>query len=276
MAAINRKEVFNLANKLDLNIFHFARGTYPKADGCFVKLPFNRFFIPISDGGTVRSYIRDDKDNFFLQTDKIYFVPAGHTAAFFLTEELCFISIQFTLELYRGIDLFSQLHKSCCICNDSLRTRVIAAYAMENSLAAAAAVRSAVCELAAGLLDTMDLEYIDRLSRMSDLRKIIEHIQEHCTAETGIDELAALYGCSRENFSRRFSAICHCSPKQYLNNVLTRKAAEMLLKTPLLSKEIAHQLGFANEFYFSRFFKKNTGYSPANYRKNLRSESDKG
>ena len=84
MAVINRKEVFNLANKLDLNIFHFARGTYPKADGCFAKLPFNRFFIPVSDGGTVRSYIRDDKDNFFLQTDKIYFVPAGHTAAFFL------------------------------------------------------------------------------------------------------------------------------------------------------------------------------------------------
>lgn len=268
MTVENRREVFNIANKMDLNIFHFARGTYPLANGDFVKLPFNRFFVPISDSGDTRSYIRDDNDNFFLTPGNIYFVPGGHTAAFFLTDELRFISIQFTLELYKGIDVFSRLHKSYCIHNTVLKNRVEAAFALENPYAAAAAVRSVTSELAACLLGSMSAEQIGQTSKFTGFQEIIEYIQEHCTAATTVDELAALYGSTRENFSRRFSAVFNCSPKQHLNNAITRKAAEMLLKTPLLNKEIASKLGFANEFYFSRFFKKNTGYSPALFKKN--------
>lgn len=268
MAAENRREVFNIANQMNLNISHFARGTYPLANGNFVKLPFNRFFIPLSDSGDKRSYIRDDNDNFFLTPGNIYFVPGGHTAAFYLTSELRFISIQFTLELYRGIDVFSRLHKSCCIHNTALKNRVEAAFDLKNPYAAAAAVRSVTSELAACLLDSMSDEEIGQVSKFTEFQKIIEYIQNHCTAATTVDELAELYGSSRENFSRRFSAVFNCPPKQHLNNAITRKAAEMLLKTPLLNKEIAGKLGFANEFYFSRFFKKNTGYSPALFRKN--------
>ena len=75
-----------------------------------------------------------------------------------------------------------------------------------------------------------------------------------------------LCGSGRENFSRKFSDFFGMPPKQYLNNALLNRAVQMMLKTPLLSKEIAAELGFSNEFYFSRFFKKNMGLSPRTFK----------
>jgi AraC family transcriptional activator of pobA len=44
-------------------------------------------------------------------------------------------------------------------------------------------------------------------------------------------------------------------------------AKTLLLTTPYSSKEIAYQLGFSESTHFSRFFKKNTEFSPNTFRK---------
>lgn len=266
MPIIKRQEVYNLVNKINLNVFHFAKGTYPEANGNFSKLPFNRFFIPIADRGNEKSYIRDEKNTFFIDVGKVYFIPLHHIAAVYLTPELHFISIQFTLEFSKGIDIFSRISQNKCFYDENLQQRVIAAFELENKYAAAAALQSVTSELASKLIEQMNSEQINSLTDFAEFQTVINHITTHCNARTTIDELAAIYGSTRENFSRRFSAFFNISPKQYLNNAITAKAAQMMFKSSILNKEIADHLGFANEFYFSRFFKKNTGYSPKNFK----------
>jgi len=57
------------------------------------------------------------------------------------------------------------------------------------------------------------------------------------------------------------------SAKNHINNLVLRKAKEMLLDGNNSVSEIAYSLGFNYPHYFTRFFKLNIGITPSNYRK---------
>jgi len=89
----------------------------------------------------------------------------------------------------------------------------------------------------------------------------------------------------REKHSPKdYAAEMHISPnalakisKTHFNKTLTSlisdriiiEAKRELYLTNKAVKEIANELGYEDEFYFSRFFKKNANVSPSDYRKNV-------
>jgi len=54
----------------------------------------------------------------------------------------------------------------------------------------------------------------------------------------------------------------------YLNGLRVEKARELLLETNLMTYEIAENVGFSEETYFSKVFKSVVGTSPTEFRKN--------
>jgi AraC-like DNA-binding protein len=50
---------------------------------------------------------------------------------------------------------------------------------------------------------------------------------------------------------------------------IVAEAKKILMQTRLQVKQIAWQLGYEDQYYFSRMFKKQTGVSPRAYRKQL-------
>jgi len=59
------------------------------------------------------------------------------------------------------------------------------------------------------------------------------------------------------------------TPTQLINERIILEAKKLLHLTYRSIKEIASELGFADEFYFSRYFKKSVGCSPKNYREKV-------
>lgn len=59
------------------------------------------------------------------------------------------------------------------------------------------------------------------------------------------------------------------SPSQLINERITLEAKRLLHLTYRSVKEIASDLGFSDEFYFSRYFKKSVGCSPKKYREKV-------
>lgn len=59
----------------------------------------------------------------------------------------------------------------------------------------------------------------------------------------------------------------NCSPSQLKNESILIEAMFLILNSELTIQQVSANLGFENLSYFSRFFKKHSGFTPTTYRK---------
>ena len=100
----------------------------------------------------------------------------------------------------------------------------------------------------------------------SCIEEALQRIRRHLHDEIDLNAIGTKSGLSYVQFLRRFKAATGMSPSDYVTALRLQKAKELLSDTPMLVKEIADACGFANEYYFSNFFKKQTGLSPSAFR----------
>ena len=89
-----------------------------------------------------------------------------------------------------------------------------------------------------------------------------------------IEAVSAELGLSSTAFRRKFTRLAGLSPSRYRTMRLIDRACELMQSTRMLDKEIAVNLGFCDEFYFSRRFKEVTGQSPRDFRHELHGERE--
>ena len=105
---------------------------------------------------------------------------------------------------------------------------------------------------------------LDLANRYSSLFAFVE---KHLSADLTPGDVCEGLGLSYETVRRRFREDNGISLHRYIINRLVQKAGMMLLLTDKNVQEIAAILGFDDEFYFSRLFKKKMNYSPREYRR---------
>ena len=108
------------------------------------------------------------------------------------------------------------------------------------------------------------------LATHTQFTRVFDLIESDLGADIRLKALADSYGTTIEAFSMAFSRGTGMSPKEYLTRRLNQEALQLVINTDLRIKEVAERLRFADEFYFSRFFKKLNGCSPSAYRTRLR------
>ncbi|OMF19282.1 hypothetical protein BK133_29940 [Paenibacillus sp. FSL H8-0548] len=94
----------------------------------------------------------------------------------------------------------------------------------------------------------------------------IRYLQENYADRVTLDELAELLDCSVSYLSRKFKQSVGKSPIDYMIAVRIDKAKELLLNTDATLQEIAESVGFADDSYFNRMFKKQVGMSLGQYK----------
>lgn len=104
--------------------------------------------------------------------------------------------------------------------------------------------------------------------KLSPIQEIIHYINYNFDTIKNVSELSKNYNMSKNNFLRIFKKETGKSPIEYLEEIRLKRACELLKETDYSIKNISFSIGFNDPLYFSRFFKKHTGLSPANYRKN--------
>ena len=81
------------------------------------------------------------------------------------------------------------------------------------------------------------------------------------------DQLARICNLNRYYFIKTFKSSTGCTPQQYYIRLIIDKSKYLLENTRYNISEIAQLCGIEDSLYFSRLFKKHTGVSPMNYRK---------
>ena len=97
------------------------------------------------------------------------------------------------------------------------------------------------------------------------LEAAIRYLEEHYCESIRCRDLAALSFLSTAQFYNLFRVQVGTTPLEYRDRLLLRHAKSLLETSEITVTEISEQLGFSDIAYFSRFFKKHTGLSPAAY-----------
>lgn len=87
------------------------------------------------------------------------------------------------------------------------------------------------------------------------------------TDKVSVAELASSYQMSEGHFIRQFKSYLGHSPLEYRALKRMETARSLLLGTDMSVTDISLALGYEDALYFSRVFKKSTGFSPRAYRK---------
>lgn len=94
-----------------------------------------------------------------------------------------------------------------------------------------------------------------------------EYIEEYYMEELTLQRIADEVGISAGYLSTLFSQQLSCGFVDYLNQVRIGHACDYLKQNYFKTYEIAYKVGYKDQKYFTRVFKKVTGMSPSEYKK---------
>ena len=87
-----------------------------------------------------------------------------------------------------------------------------------------------------------------------------------------VEEMAVLTGMGTTAFTEKVRSFSGFSPLNYLINIRISEAIKMLKRKEASLTDIAYATGFYSSQHFSTTFKKLTGYTPSDFRKNNQAE----
>ncbi|MEO8762888.1 MAG: helix-turn-helix domain-containing protein [Ginsengibacter sp.] len=102
------------------------------------------------------------------------------------------------------------------------------------------------------------------------LQKLKDAIEENFRAKHSPVEYAAILFVTTKTLAKASKSYYNKTISGIINERIIAEAKSELYLTDKPVKEIAYELGYEDEYYFSRFFKVNTKISPKNYRNTVR------
>jgi transcriptional regulator GlxA family with amidase domain len=99
--------------------------------------------------------------------------------------------------------------------------------------------------------------------------KLEKTLRENLEHQWTVAEMAALVGLGTTAFTEKVKSYTGFSPLNYLINIRISEAIKLLKRTDVNLTDIALDTGFYSSQHFSTTFKKLTGYTPSQFRKNI-------
>lgn len=115
--------------------------------------------------------------------------------------------------------------------------------------------------------------YVDADEKTSVPLMAMEYIHRHFKEDIDIDSLAQMEHMSGTSLRNIFKKHTGVSPNEYIITQRISAACRLLAQTEQSISEIAALVGYHDQYYFSKIFKKKLGVSPLKYRYNQKTLS---
>jgi AraC-like DNA-binding protein len=126
------------------------------------------------------------------------------------------------------------------------------------------------------LLDEIFIHMARQFSRISNpgrdfpstFMKLEYELRRDLSHQWTVEEMATLVGLGTTLFNDKVKSYSGFSPVSYLINIRISESIKLLKKPDISLTDIALEIGFYSSQHFSTTFKKLTGYTPSQFRKN--------
>lgn len=233
---------------------------------CAASAPFSRIYYILEGEGELLVPDGAGTKRLILQPGHCYLIPTGLVFDYRCPRRMKQLFFHVNVSLLSGLDLFDGCGRCWCWkLEDGAAERMAALYEQKEWTAALA-----VEEALLGVVRKAVLEMEDQgQNRMYSplLQKMFLLARYPVSAGNTVRSLAAKLNVSESTLSKKCRQETGKTVGFYLDTLLFRQCSKMLISTELSLGEIAEELGFSDQFYFSRFFKKMQGETPSGYRK---------
>lgn len=126
--------------------------------------------------------------------------------------------------------------------------------------------RSVLLEILSQCMCHFEVNYASQ----KKVERLLAFINQNLERRITVGEMADMVNLSPDYLTAQFKGITGFTTIQYLNRCRIDRAKILLLDGDNKIKDVAEKVGFCDEFYFSRTFKKYEGISPIHYVKRMR------
>ena len=110
------------------------------------------------------------------------------------------------------------------------------------------------------IFDFADVKHVDIIF------KVIQYVKDHYREKITLDDVASHVYLSRSYLSKVFNEELGCNFTTYINRLRIENSKALLLNNSINIVDVAFMVGFDDQSYFTKVFKKNAGISPGKYR----------
>lgn len=126
------------------------------------------------------------------------------------------------------------------------------------------------------LIDELFIQISRQLTRQNNSRRdfpktfmqLEQTLRQNLSHQWTVEEMAALVGLGTTAFSEKVKNYTGFTPLNYLINIRISEAIKLLKRQDVNVTEIALETGFYSSQHFATTFKKLTGYTPSQFKKN--------
>ncbi|MDF2594796.1 MAG: hypothetical protein K0R69_1137 [Clostridia bacterium] len=101
------------------------------------------------------------------------------------------------------------------------------------------------------------------------MKKAMEYIDENYYKKISLEDIANYINLSKHYVSYLFKKETGINISSYINEIRIEKAKQMIVQREYKIKEIFEKIGFSDQQYFSKAFKKTTGMTVTQYRESI-------
>ena len=198
----------------------------------------------------------------------LYLLPKDLPISYYCPESMEQLYFHVTLTNLEGFDILANIPTICALpCSRELLTRLKELY-VATDYCALLEFKHLVTKTILDCLQQADLAPMTTKSYSQDVLQAISYIQNNVNLQLTTKQIAQAVFVSANRLHKIFKAETGMTIGTYLDRLVLIRASQ-LLKDPKLSiGEISRQLGFCDQYYFSRRFKAQFGQTPSEFRRN--------
>ncbi len=265
------QEYLLLFNRITMSVIS---GGYADLDENWKSNPIRHSFTRMYFVESGEGYIYANGETHVLQEGFVYIIPSGLRFSFDCPRQMKQIFLHLQI-LHEQHDLFQKCHEFFAFPIEAATVAAVKACLTSNSPTAPIELKPLVWPLLFPALKTVLTNEQKGRKLTAPMQEVLGYIADNLSAQLTTDAIAARFHVSRSKLQRDFKANLGVTPKEYIHAQLFIKAEHLLFHTTCSIKEISEQLGFCDQFYFSKCFTQKYGLPPLRYRSTYRDRQSK-
>ena len=258
-----------LYNTSKLNL-EFLTGSYVKLDSTWKNALHRYASTALYYVYAGEAFLYHNSNTIVMKPGHLYLIPANIEISYECPEYMEKLFFHVSLTNLENFDILSNIPQICQLpCSQELLAELKELHKSEN-LYDLLQFKTLVTKTILDCLERENLPPLQIKNFSPEILQAISYMQNKVSIQLTAEQIAQKLFISRHQLQKHFKAETGLTVGEYLDKLLVYRATQLMVNPQLSLRNISEQLGFCDQFYFSRRFKKLTGQTPSEFRKTLK------